>query len=359
MDYAVLVGINAYPDPNRLNGCVNDVTDICDSLINYYNFRQPNISILLDQQANAENIKQDLKSAVQAMTAGDRLVFWYSGHGAQLVDGDASTDVICPIDFDFTTDHSVTVDDFHSIFSSLSIGSAVYWGSDSCHSGDLDRSFRKLGIPRLFKHSGTYRDILTKKISFRRTLSGVARSIPNVAFVSGCESNQTSADAYIDGRYNGAFTYYFLQFLKSDKDDRIPLAPAVRSIDTALNGAGYDQEPQLTGPSSLTTRPWLDVSAQEPKGGSVMSSLRVFLAQNPELRRAAQKAAIAAAYNTITSSGYTITAADIAEAQADLASFGLPIGQPAAVPSSPPAPVARDAAGDVAIGVVIGAATGL
>jgi hypothetical protein len=33
---------------------------------------------------------------------------------------------------------------------------------------------------------------------------------------AGCKADQTSADAYFDGRYSGAFTYYFLKALAQD-----------------------------------------------------------------------------------------------------------------------------------------------
>ncbi|MFZ8477478.1 hypothetical protein ACO1MN_14565, partial [Staphylococcus aureus] len=37
----------------------------------------------------------------------------------------------------------------------------------------------------------------------------------NGGFISGCESGETSADAFINNRYNGAFTYFLLQSLHS------------------------------------------------------------------------------------------------------------------------------------------------
>ena len=36
----------------------------------------------------------------------------------------------------------------------------------------------------------------------------------NHALFSGCRDNQTSADAYISGSYNGAFTYYFCKHIR-------------------------------------------------------------------------------------------------------------------------------------------------
>jgi uncharacterized caspase-like protein len=99
MDYALLVGINAYPFPNKLNGCVNDVTDISAALTTLLNFDSHNISTILDKAATAANIKAALSAVINKLHDGDRFLFWYSGHGAQLRQGDVATDVICPVDF--------------------------------------------------------------------------------------------------------------------------------------------------------------------------------------------------------------------------------------------------------------------
>jgi|SRR5215813_14976216 len=115
MDYGVLVGINAYPYPNRLNGCLDDIIDLQIALTALLNFSPTNIKTITDGDATAQNIKTALASTVQRLNSGDRFIFWYSGHGAQLVEGDVATDVICPVNFDSTEGNSVTVDD-HQIF---------------------------------------------------------------------------------------------------------------------------------------------------------------------------------------------------------------------------------------------------
>jgi hypothetical protein len=35
---------------------------------------------------------------------------------------------------------------------------------------------------------------------------------------TGCKANQTSADAYFSGRYNGAFTYYFVKVMRDTQN---------------------------------------------------------------------------------------------------------------------------------------------
>lgn len=251
MNRAVLVGINAYPFPNVLHGCLNDISDISEELISKYQFNSEDITTIEDTEATATNIKENLISCVSKLISGDKFLFWYSGHGAQLTQGDISTDVICPVDFDFTPATSVTVDDFHNIFSKIPDGVVAAWGSDSCHSGDLEKDFYRLGAPKQF-YSPRAR-VLTKK---ERTFKDVCSSLPNISLLAGCQSSQTSADAYINNRFNGAFTYFFLQKLNSS-DTETPLEKLVPQVSIALHAAGYTQTPQLSGLESNLSKPFL------------------------------------------------------------------------------------------------------
>ncbi|WP_233858205.1 caspase family protein [Paraburkholderia sp. HD33-4] len=242
MNHAILVGINAYPFPNVLHGCLDDVSDISKELQSQYQFSPTEIITITDAEATASKIKASLSAAVAKLKSGDKFILWYSGHGAQLTEGDIGTDVICPVDFDFTPETSVTVDDFHNIFSKIPNGVVAAWGSDSCHSGDLEKDFYRLGAPKQFYSARPQKPVKTV-----RSFKDVSSALPNISLVAGCQSSQTSADAYINDRYNGAFTYFFLEQLRSPGGVTEPLQKLVAQTTTALHDAGYTQSPQLTG----------------------------------------------------------------------------------------------------------------
>lgn len=278
MDYAVLVGMNAYPYPNRLQGCINDVTDVKDELNHGLRFSGGKIVTLLDEEATASGIKKALSDAIGQLNSGDRFVFWYSGHGAQLVKGDAATDVICPIDFDFTEATSVTVDDFHNIFVKIPKGVEAAWGSDSCHSGDLEKELRLSGYPKLFRAEPRFiaRLYASRPTHFTR-MREVSEALPNIALIAGCQSDQTSADATFNGRYNGAFTYFFLKELRMADGLKKPLQGLVPRIQNDLQAAGYVQSPQLSGPPSVIAAPFLykhDERSVDMDNGDVTELLR-------------------------------------------------------------------------------------
>lgn len=256
-DYAVLVGINRYPYPNSLRGCVNDVHDVRAELIHGHAFRARDITALCDGHATAQAIKLELATTVGKLKAGDRFLFWYSGHGAQMVDGNAGTDVICPVDFDWYKPEShIGVKDFHTIFAGVPSGVVGVWGSDSCHSGDLDRGFCRLGAPRGWDHDFS-RDTVkpaSADVEFE-TFKSIAAALPNLAFMSGCRSDQTSADAFIEGKYNGAFTASLLRALREAPGSTIK--EAVLLTRAVLTNSHYDQIPQVWGPDAEINRQFM------------------------------------------------------------------------------------------------------
>ncbi len=71
--------------------------------------------------------------------------------------------------------------------------------------------------------------------------------LPNIALIAGCHSDETSTDAYINGDYNGAFTYYFVQTLRAPGDLWLPLTQLLPKVQAGLSEAGYKQIPQLSG----------------------------------------------------------------------------------------------------------------
>src|SRR5712692_4457306 len=107
MNKALLVGINAYPG-NELKGCINDVTDMRDLLQAKSGFGAADIRLLTDAQATTAEIGKGLDWLVAGVQPGDRILFHYSGHGAQMPtrnpsgEVDGLDEVICPVDFDWS-----------------------------------------------------------------------------------------------------------------------------------------------------------------------------------------------------------------------------------------------------------------
>ena len=68
--------------------------------------------------------------------------------------------------------------------------------------------------------------------------------------ISGSQAHQTSADAYIDGDYIGACTYYLVKNLQKN-NWTVNYKSLVDGMNTDLAKAGYTQRPELNGSAKL------------------------------------------------------------------------------------------------------------
>ena len=253
---ALLVGINAYPNPNNnLRGCINDIVDI-ENFIASKNkvYVKENIKTLTDSRATKKNILEHLNWLLLGARAGDQILFHYSGHGAQLpskghaFEKDGLDEIVCPYDFSDADANKTAISDkeFAKLFASIPKGVHFVWISDSCHSEDLSR-----------KH-----DIVeanTTDNRFRRfnhepqqslTIPAASLSAEPIhlhgALLSGCASHQLSADAYINNRFNGAFTHYLIKNLSQYGQDA-SMQDIVKYVNIDLMENDYDQNPQSEG----------------------------------------------------------------------------------------------------------------
>ena len=80
-----MIGINSYPGC-PLSGCLNDISDAAEELVKGFGFKSASIRLLADKRATAKAWLDGLRWLVKDAKAGDRLLLWYSGHGAQVAD---------------------------------------------------------------------------------------------------------------------------------------------------------------------------------------------------------------------------------------------------------------------------------
>jgi hypothetical protein len=266
---ALLVGINDYQAINDLKGCINDVTNMRNILKTYLGFSNNDIRVLVDNRATKANILDRLEKMVSKAKSGDYLVFHFSGHGSQILDRDGDElkdsmdELICP--YDMNWDNGFITDDMlHDIFTKLPRNALLEVFLDSCHSGTglRDLNFGRppeLGPknPRLYRYLQPPVDILSRSegeadsLQPTRGFKSENRSTANHILWSGCKADQTSADAYIDDAYNGAFTYYFCKHMR-DTGGNISRKKLLERIQASLNHGKYSQTPQLE--ADATTR---------------------------------------------------------------------------------------------------------
>jgi hypothetical protein len=147
---ALLVGINAYPDPaNRLEGCANDAF-LMSSVLQESGFDAEDIRVVLDDRATASGIIDRMHWLLDGTAADDQRFFFYSGHGAQLPvygpDGKVARVDAClvPYDFAWSAETAITDDRLVNFYSQLPYEAHFLMVLDSCYSGGMTR-----GGPRL------------------------------------------------------------------------------------------------------------------------------------------------------------------------------------------------------------------
>lgn len=257
---ALLVGVNDYVSSNDLRGCVNDVTNMRHILRTYLGFGNREIRVLLDRRATKGAILHRLEWLVRDSKPGDFLVFHFSGHGSQIRDRDGDEELldgmdelICPSDMNWN-DGYITDDVLQKIFTKLPKGVLLEVFLDCCHSGTglretLDRPPEQgPEHPTQNRHLPPPWDITARwegeEDELEQRTFRTARQTVHHILWAGCKANQTSADAYINGDYNGAFTYYLCKHIR-DSNARISRRELLDRARASLSYHGYSQVPQL------------------------------------------------------------------------------------------------------------------
>lgn len=261
---ALLVGVNDYHGISDLRGCVNDVTNMRSILKTYLGFTNSDIRVLLDSRATKANIITRLNQMVASAKSGDFLVFHFSGHGSQIRDRDEQDELvdrmdelICPYDMNWDNGY-ITDDLLNSIFKKLPSGVLLEVFLDSCHSGTGLRSLdfgrpANLGPehPTLYRYLPPPPDIECRFEGeedalqpIRRLFRSKGRDAVHHILWAGCKDSQTSADAYINNAYNGAFTYFFCKHIR-DTNGSASRQELLTRIRASLKHGGYSQIPQL------------------------------------------------------------------------------------------------------------------
>jgi hypothetical protein len=201
---ALLYGINYKGTNCPLSGCWNDPLTM-KKLLLQNGYSDEHIEIMTDEPQNrgtpkfptVKNFYEQVRKFIGTANAGDQLFFHYSGHGTQTYDRnsdepDRKDEAICLLNDQNGID--IIIDDilYKELVANLPQGVKLFCLMDCCCSGTI------LDLPFYYVPKG---NVKREKID---------RALPkDVIMVSGCLDDQSSADAYIEGKSQGALTYMF------------------------------------------------------------------------------------------------------------------------------------------------------
>lgn len=311
---ALIVGINAYPDPTMvLEGCVNDAF-LMSSVLQESAFEAEQIRLLLDERATAKNILERIEWLLDDAQPGDNRVLYYSGHGAQITGyglgetADRRDECLVPVDFDWTIERAVLDDQLQALYSQLPYDCRLVMVLDCCHSGGMTRDggprVRGIDPPDDIRHRDLYwnkREQMWQSRALRSPNKSLAanvegadylgsdgnvhrlgraitlRSLPDAEYdavreeyghhgpflpviYQACQEKQYAFEYRHGAASYGAFTYSLGQILRERRSKKQPITfESLATVAKAkLERLGYDQTPAFVGPRFLRREklPW-------------------------------------------------------------------------------------------------------
>ena len=234
---ALLIGCNYTGTQYQLNGCINDIENIQNKLKTQYQFN--NVLIMSDntpKKPTKANILDELKKLLTNANSGDKLFLAFSGHGTIMKDTngdekDGLDEMFVPLDFNCISDDEIKT----FINNHLKKDVTLFALFDCCHSGTI------LDLRYQYFDSENY-DNSTENTKETETIG-------NVIMISGCMDNQTSADAFINSKYQGAMTWSFLEVV--NKNPNVTWKELITTMRSSLKTSKYEQIPQLSSGKKL------------------------------------------------------------------------------------------------------------
>jgi metacaspase-1 len=273
MDKAALcVGINKFkylPQSSWLQGCVNDAEDLAALLGDSYGFPASQITVLRDAKATKKAVLAEINTLVDAAVEGtvQQLVFTFSSHGTQIPDTsgdeeDSLDEAFACYDINNAGDAwdagtVISDDELAAVFARLPDGVLMDVVLDTCHSGTGLKSLDLIpGRRPRFLPAPTPRAVMAHEDLETRTLRDLVKTakLSTPVLMAACRSDQTAADALMDGRYNGAFTYNLVKNLRSD--GTLGRADLLKQVSKGLKAGGFDQVAQLEASRTARKAAW-------------------------------------------------------------------------------------------------------
>jgi len=244
--HALLIGCNYTSIPSvSLRGCVNDIVNIRNMLIDAYNYYPENIVMLRDDNSGLLPTRANIISALTAIVtnSGSYSEIWihYSGHGTQINVKSGSSTILddCIVPLDYATKGFIIKEDIFAIIKNVKC--PMYIMFDSCHSGtvsDLEYSIQYQN-PNIFTRIQNNTLYLTN---------------PNIVSMSACKDSQTAADIYdaAEVDYEGAFTDCLITCLQASHHN-ISVMNLYKNVCMLLAKRGFTQVPVLSASVQIPT----------------------------------------------------------------------------------------------------------
>ncbi|OGV36151.1 MAG: hypothetical protein A2020_12160 [Lentisphaerae bacterium GWF2_45_14] len=245
----LLAGTNYTGESHKLRGCVQDTYKLSSK---FGKIGIDDRQILREDDMSKKNWLDLLLKAVLEAQPGDEIYHGHSHHGTWYPDQseeDGRGEAWVPDDWNYDTQSLITDDEMDEVLAHLHPEAFFIDWPDCCHaSGSLRSIAFGNEIPRFVVNPELPED--TGIVRITKTVLPLYRH--NVVQLAACRSDQTSADAFIEGEWCGAFTHYALKAW--DDAGNISFGNLIDRAGKLLSRFGYSQCPEYVGSESNMER---------------------------------------------------------------------------------------------------------
>ena len=206
--WAVVIGVNSYPNIRRLKYAVNDAMAFSNHLVEYNQIPRENVILLLEEEANLMRLRSALGVHLKNKASKDDMVIiYFAGHGATerdaaSPDGDGLEKYLLPYDVDpkelYAT--AMPMEEISRLFSRIRSDRLVFI-VDTCYSGASGGRTISVADIRAGISDGFLDRITGGKGKIILTASG---------------ANEVSAES--DELQHGIFTHFLIKGLQGQAD---------------------------------------------------------------------------------------------------------------------------------------------
>lgn len=250
---ALLIGINYIGSNGELRGCINDVIKI-KKLLQTQGYDE--FMVLTEKTEDIKPFKQNILKGFEWLVKDsekyDNIFFHYSGHGSWLKDltndeSDGRDECLVPLDYKTS---GMILDDDINEYLVKNIKTKFFVLIDACHSGtmlDLSHSY----VYDTKFNGGNPNDKKNYVSNVELHKSDIIINADNsVIMISGCQDKQTSADAWLEGKSQGALTYTFYKTLMYNNFD-IKIDDLMKQMHICLRLNNMEQKPVISSNKAL------------------------------------------------------------------------------------------------------------
>lgn len=232
--YALIIGCNYIGSPYQLSGCIQDALNLRNYLLSSRDYKAEHITLLTDdtpEKPTAYNIIYHFgRLMLQTHSDADEIWIHFSGHGSQIratdkCEYDNLDETIIPLNYQTG---GISDNHIHAQLRLAAKDAKIYMTFDCCHSATIaDLQY-------------TYRFALPDVV-------GPYALDADIKCISGCLDEGTSADAYINGRSQGAMS---VAFVENIRHTRHALA-LLDLMNRYLKSRGFTQIPVISSSRPL------------------------------------------------------------------------------------------------------------